>query len=105
MSAFPETSFTLLEKIGRLAPGQDEAAWQRLWVSFGTSDGFSFNFADDKVSIILPDIVKFSQEWPMIRFKIVSDMRDSFGVDTVELTEVWSKAPAKDDKKKEEKEE
>ena len=72
-------------------------------MSFGTSDGFSFNFADDKVSIILPDIVKFSQEWPMIRFKIVSDMRDSFGVDTVELTEVWSKSPAKDDKKKESK--
>lgn len=31
MSSFPETSFTLLEKIGKLAPGQDEAAWQRLW--------------------------------------------------------------------------
>ena len=31
MSTFPETSFTLLEKIRRLAPGQDEAAWQRLW--------------------------------------------------------------------------
>lgn len=31
MSTFPETSFTLLEKIGQLAPGQDEAVWQRLW--------------------------------------------------------------------------
>ncbi len=31
MSTFPETSFTLLEKIRKLAPGQDEAAWQRLW--------------------------------------------------------------------------
>ena len=31
MSTFPETSFTLLEKIGQLSPGQDEAAWQRLW--------------------------------------------------------------------------
>ena len=31
MTSFPETSFTLLEKIGNLAPGQDEAAWQRLW--------------------------------------------------------------------------
>ena len=31
MSTFPETSFTLLEKIRQLAPGQDEAAWQRLW--------------------------------------------------------------------------
>ena len=31
MSSFPETSFTLLEKIGSLTPGQDEASWQRLW--------------------------------------------------------------------------
>ena len=31
MSAFPETSFTLLEKIRQLSPGQDGAAWQRLW--------------------------------------------------------------------------
>ena len=31
MSSFPETSFTLLEKIRQLAPGQDEASWQRLW--------------------------------------------------------------------------
>ena len=31
MSSFPETSFTLLEKIGQLSPGQDEAAWQRHW--------------------------------------------------------------------------
>ncbi len=31
MSAFPETSFTLLEKIRQLAPGKDGAAWQRLW--------------------------------------------------------------------------
>ena len=31
MSKFPETSFTLLKKIEGQIPGQDEAAWQRLW--------------------------------------------------------------------------
>lgn len=38
----------------------------------------------------------------MMKFKIVSDMRESFGVDTIKLVEVWSKAPATDvaDKKK-----
>lgn len=70
-------------------------------MSFGTSDGFTFAFADDKVSIYLPDIVKFSQEWPMLKFRIVDDMRKAFGVDTVELIEVWSKAPASDVAKKE----
>ena len=71
-------------------------------MAFGTSDGFSFEFGDNEVSILLPDIVKFSQEWPMMKFKIVSDMRESFGVDTIKLVEVWSKAPATDvaDKKK-----
>lgn len=69
-------------------------------MSFGTSDGFSFEISADKVSIKLPDIVKFSQEWPIQKFKIVSDMRDAFGVDTIELVEIWSKAPATEAKPK-----
>jgi FKBP-type peptidyl-prolyl cis-trans isomerase 2 len=69
-------------------------------MDFGTADGFSFDIKADKVCIILPDVVKFSQEWPVIKYKIVSDMRDSFAVDTVEFIEIWSKAPAADVAKK-----
>ena len=65
-------------------------------MTFGTSDGFTFKFDDNKVAVYLPDIVKFSQEWPMLRFRVVDDLRKAFGVDTVELIEVWSKAPATD---------
>ena len=70
-------------------------------MNFGTSDGFNFKIDSDKVSVYLPDIVKFSQEWPMLRFRIVDDLRNAFGVDTVELIEVWSRAPAADVSKKE----
>ena len=92
--------FTVTEVI----KDQEEKAKAIVEMAFGTSDGFSFEFGDNEVSILLPDIVKFSQEWPMMKFKIVSDMRESFGVDTIKLVEVWSKAPATDvaDKKKKE---
>ena len=69
-------------------------------MDFGTSDGFSFEFGEDKVAIFLPDIVKFSQDWPLTKFRIVTDMRDSFSVDRIELTEVWAKTPAKKDEEK-----
>lgn len=84
-------TFTVTEVI----TDNEEKAKAIVEMTFGTSDGFVFTFADDKVSVILPDIVKFNQEWPVIRFKIVTDMRDTFKVDTVELIEVWSKTPAK----------
>ena len=94
-------TFTVTEVV----TDKEEKAKAIVEMSFGTADGFTFAFADDKVSVFLPDIVKFSQQWPIIRFRIVSDLRDAFGVDTVELIEVWSKAPAKEEKKDEEKKE
>lgn len=84
-------TFTVTEVV----TGNEEKAKAIVEMAFGTSDGFVFTFADDKVSIVLPDIVKFNQEWPVVRFKIVSDMRDAFKVDTVELIEVWSKTQVK----------
>lgn len=63
-------------------------------IDFGSSEGFSFDIGEDKVSLTLPDAVKFSEDWAVRKFRVVADIRDVFGVGTVELTEVWSKAPA-----------
>ena len=65
---------------------------------FGTSEGFEFDITKDKVSVVLPDSIKFNQNWGVARFRIVSDLRSVFGVDRIEFTEVWAT-------KKEEKEE
>jgi FKBP-type peptidyl-prolyl cis-trans isomerase 2 len=59
-------------------------------VNFGDSEGFAFAFSDDKISVTLSDITKFHQDWPMARFKVVSDLRDAFGINVVEFVETWS---------------
>lgn len=61
-------------------------------LNFGDASEFVFAFPGDKVSVTLPEITKFHQEWPVARFKIVSELRSAFGVDTVELIEIWSLA-------------
>ena len=63
---------------------------------FAAADDFKFDFPGDKVVVTLPDMVKFHQEWPVARFRVVSDLRDAFGVDTVEFVEVWTAAKKKE---------
>jgi FKBP-type peptidyl-prolyl cis-trans isomerase 2 len=56
----------------------------------GTSDGFEFKITSDKVSVTLPDLTKFDQNWPVARFRIVADLRKVADVGTVEFIEVWA---------------
>jgi len=78
--------FTVTEVIEEPA----EKAKAIMEVNFGDSEGFTFEFPGDKVSVTLPDLAKFNPEWPMARFKVVSDLREAFNVDKVEFIEVWS---------------
>ena len=71
-------------------------------MTVGTSDGFEFKITSDKVSVILPDLTKFDQNWPVARFRVVSDLRKLADVDTIEFIEVWS-ASEKNKPKDEEK--
>ncbi|MDR0523990.1 MAG: peptidylprolyl isomerase [Candidatus Methanoplasma sp.] len=57
---------------------------------FGDGEGFSFDFPEGKVSVTLPDAVKFNPEWHTVKLKAVRSLREAFGVDTVEFVEVWS---------------
>ncbi|MDR3205581.1 MAG: peptidylprolyl isomerase [Candidatus Methanoplasma sp.] len=74
---------------------QTEKAEAVIESAFGESAGFSFSFPGDKVVVTLPDLIKFNTEWPLAKFKIVQNLRDAFGVDTVEFIEVWT-APKKE---------
>ncbi|MFA6805112.1 MAG: peptidylprolyl isomerase [Candidatus Methanomethylophilaceae archaeon] len=70
-------------------------------LNFGDASEFKFEFPGDKVVVTLPEITKFHQDWPVARFKIVSELRDIFNVDTVEFIEIWSvakKEPAEEKK-------
>lgn len=67
-------------------------------LNFGGSEGFKFDFPAGKVVVTLPEESKFSQEWPVARFKIVQGLREAFSVDTIEFVEVWI-AVKKEEKK------
>jgi len=69
-------------------------------MDFGTSEDFKFEVSEGKVVVTLSEVTKFSQEWPIARFKVVADLREAFSVDTVEFVEIWSKAAPKEDKPK-----
>ncbi|MCL2712522.1 MAG: FKBP-type peptidyl-prolyl cis-trans isomerase [Methanomassiliicoccaceae archaeon] len=66
-------------------------------MDLGTSDGFEFTISNEKVTVILPELTKFDQSWPVARFKIVSDLRKVAEVDTIEFVEVWAIAEKKAD--------
>ena len=88
----PLAGFDLLYKftVTEVIEDPTEKAKAIVEVNFGDSEGFIFEFPEGKVSVTLPDIAKFNTEWPMARFKVVSDLRETFGVDVIEFIEVWS---------------
>jgi FKBP-type peptidyl-prolyl cis-trans isomerase 2 len=67
-----------------------EKAKAAVRMSLGTSDGFEFTMTSEKVTVILPELTKFDQSWPIARFRIVGDLRKIANTDTVEFIEVWS---------------
>ncbi len=61
-------------------------------MDFGSSEGFSFEFTDDKVIVHTSDLTKFNQGWMMSKFRIVSDFRESFeGIGAIDFVETWAK--------------
>ena len=86
--------FTVTEAVA----DEKEKAAAVVQMDFGTSEDFTFDVAKDKVTVKVSDLVKFNQNWLMSKFRIVSDLRDVLGVDTVEFVEVWEKTPEKADK-------
>ncbi|MCL1811647.1 MAG: peptidylprolyl isomerase [Methanomassiliicoccaceae archaeon] len=88
----PLAGFDLLYKftVTEVIADPTEKAKAIVEVNFGDSEGFVFDFPGDKVVVTLPEIAKFHQEWPTARYKVVYDLRDAFGVSTVEFVEVWS---------------
>ncbi|MDR3283069.1 MAG: peptidylprolyl isomerase [Candidatus Methanoplasma sp.] len=69
---------------------QSEKAKAVVESAFGESEGFAFSFPDGRVTVTLPDLIKFNTEWPLAKFKVVQNLRSAFGVDTVEFIEVWT---------------
>ncbi len=94
----PLAGKTLLYKfqVTELIEDPVEKAKAILDLNYGTSEDFEFVVNEDSVDVTVSEVCKFDQSWPMARFRLVSDLRETFGVDTVRFIEVWTKV-SKDD--------
>ena len=80
--------FTVTEEVTDAA----EKAKALMEIAFGSSEGFEFDIQADKVVITEAEICKFNQNWPIAKYKIVTDFREAFGVERVDFLQVWDAA-------------
>lgn len=73
-----------------------------LKMSYGTSDGFDVEHAGKNIKIKLPDVCKYDQRWLISKIRIVQDLRDTIGAETVTFLEEYAK-PEKKESEEEEK--
>jgi FKBP-type peptidyl-prolyl cis-trans isomerase 2 len=74
-----------------------------LKMSYGTSDGFDIEHHGNAYRIKLPDACKYDQRWLLTKFRLVTDLREIAGAETVSFIEEYAKPEKKeeDDKKEE----
>jgi len=72
-----------------------------LKMSYGTSDGFEIEHHGKSYKIKLPDACKYDQRWLLTKFRLVTDLREVAGADTISFIEEYEK-PKKEEPKKEE---
>ena len=83
--------------VKEIVTNEEEKAKAILEMNFGTSEDFKFAISKEKVTVTVSEITKFHQEWPIIKYRIVADLREAFSLDTVEFLEIWSKAAPKEE--------
>jgi FKBP-type peptidyl-prolyl cis-trans isomerase 2 len=55
----------------------------------GSSEGFEASVEDGKVVVTEAEICKFDQNWPVAKYRVVTELRAAFGVERVEFVQVW----------------
>ena len=79
-------------KVVEVVTEQEDKAKAVLEMGYGTSEGFEFEVGEDTIVIKMPDVCKYDQKWMLSKYRVVSDMREAFGVDTVQFIEEYAQA-------------
>lgn len=76
-----------------------------LKMSYGTSDGFEVEHHGKDFKLKLPDQCKYDQKWLLAKYRVVTDLREVLGAETVSFIEEYAKPVEKKqpEEKKEEK--
>jgi len=72
-----------------------------LKMSYGTNEGFEIEHHGKNYKLKLPDACKYDQRWLLTKYRIVSDLRDALGAETVSFTEEYAKPEKKEEPKPE----
>lgn len=83
--------FTITEEVSDAEKGK-----AIIECDFGKSEGFDVELKDGKVIVNEPDICKFDQNWPIAKYRIVSDLRAAYNVTRVDFLETWDIAEPKE---------
>ena len=68
-----------------------------LKMSYGTSDGFDIEHHGKVYEIKLPDACKYDQRWLLTKFRLVTDLREVAGAETVSFIEEYAKPEKKEE--------
>jgi len=67
-----------------------------LKMDYGTTDGFSAEFDEKKAVIKMPDVCKYDQKWLLSKYRVVSDLRELLGLETIQFIEEYAKVEKKE---------
>jgi FKBP-type peptidyl-prolyl cis-trans isomerase 2 len=65
---------------------------------YGRADEFNVDVSGKAVSIKVPDVCKFDQSWATQKLRVVLDVREHAGLDTVSFIEEYVKKQSEEDK-------
>lgn len=86
--------FKVISKI----EGDEDKVKAILEMDYGTGEGFVPSVEGKKVTIVLPDVCKYDQKWLLAKYRVVTDLREALGADTVQFIEEYAR---KEEEKKE----
>jgi hypothetical protein len=86
-------------KVVKMAESLEDRIKDVIHLDYGMSDDFVLKTDEDQVEIQLPEVCKYDPNWSLVKYKIVSDLRDILGIPKVRLVEEYVK---KEEEKKEE---
>lgn len=78
--------------------GDEDKVKAILEMDYGTSEGFVPSVEGKKVTILLPDVCKYDQKWLLAKYRVVTDLREAIGANTVQFIEEYAR---KEEEKKE----
>ncbi len=72
-----------------------------LKMSYGTADGFDIEHHGKDFKIKLSDSCKYDQRWMLAKYRLVTDLREVAGADTISFIEEYEKPKKEEAEKKE----